>query len=233
MSENMKTNAEIQKEVMEELHWIPSLQATEIGVAVQEGIVSLSGYVDSYAMKAAAEKAAKRVKGVQAVVQKIEVKSAHSPRTDEDLAWAILNAFAWSCEIPQDALKVQVQKGEVTLEGEVDWYYQKQAAEKAVLNLLGVVGVKNLITLKQKVNARNLRSKIVQALKRNALLYTANITVLTDANKVTLRGKVGSWVEREEAEKAVWYAPGVLEVINKIEVVDTVPIAEAPTEIYL
>jgi osmotically-inducible protein OsmY len=229
----MNTNAEIQKKVMEELHWIPSLQATEIGVAVQASIVSLSGYVDTYAMKEAAEKAAKRVKGVQAVVQKIEVRSAHRPRTDEDLAWAILNAFAWSCEIPQDALKVQVQRGLVTLEGEVDWNYQKNAAEKAVLNLLGVIGVENRITLKHNLQATDLRSKIAQALKRNALLHAANIEVVTDANTVTLRGKVRSWVEREEAEKAVWFAPGVLEVINKIRVVDTVTLAEAPTEIYL
>jgi osmotically-inducible protein OsmY len=229
----MKTNAEIQKKVMEELQWMPSLQAAEIGVAVQEGIVTLSGYVDTYAMKTTAEKAAKSVKGVQAVVQRIEVRSASSQRTDEDLAWAILNAFAWSCEIPQDSLQVQVQKGVVTLEGEVDWYYQKKAAEKAVHNLVGVIGIKNLITLKYAASATDIRTKILQALKRKALLHAANIVVVVKGNKVTLRGKVHSWGEREEAEKAAWYAPGVLEVTNHIEVIEALPIAEEGTEIYL
>jgi osmotically-inducible protein OsmY len=232
--EKMKTNSEIQEKVMEELRWIPSLQATEIGVAVQDGIVTLSGYVDHYAMKTAAERAAKSIKGVRAVAQKIEVRSHGCQRTDEDIAWAILNAFEWNSEIPQDLLQVQVQKGVVTLEGEVDWYCQKVAAEKTVHNLLGVIGITNLITLKHKVSAADIKAKIIKALERNTLLDAASLVVATAANQVTLRGKVHSWAQREAAEKAAWSAPGVLEVSNKIKVVDAlVNEKEEATKIYL
>lgn len=226
----MKTNAEVQNKVLEELRWTPSLQAAGIEVTVQDGVVTLRGRVGNYAMKKAAERAAKAIKGVRAVVQKIEVSPGQ--RSDEDLAGAIRYVFDWNSQIPS-GLQVQVRQGLVSLTGEVDWPYQKAAAEKAVQPLLGVSGIRNLIALKGKAGAADLRAQVNQALRRNALLHAAGLFVGAEANKITLRGKVHSWIEREAAEQAAWAAPGVQEVDNKIEVVDARVIREEPTEIYL
>jgi osmotically-inducible protein OsmY len=230
---DMKTNAEVKNKVLEELRWTPSLQAAEIGVAVQDGIVTLRGHVGNYAMKKAAERAARSVTGVRAVVQKMEVTPADGQRADADLAAAIRHVLEWNSELPRQGVQVQVQQGLVRLSGEVDWPYQKAAAEDAVQPLLGVTGILNGITLKGTAGAADLRAQVNQALRRNALLHAAGLFVGAQAQKITLRGKVHAWAEREAAEQVAWSAPGVLEVDNKIEVVDARAIREEPTEIYL
>jgi osmotically-inducible protein OsmY len=233
ISEEMKTNAEVKNKVLEELRWTPGLQTAEIAVAVQDGVVTLRGQVGNYTMKKAAERAAKSVKGVRAVVQKIEVAPAPGQQADEDLAAVIRQVFAWNSEIPRQGLQVEVHKGLVRLTGEVEEAYQKSAAENAVEHLLGVTGIQNLVTLKGKAAATDLRAGVNQALRRNALLHAAGLLVGAEANKITLRGKVHSWAEREAAETAAWSAPGVLAVDNRIEVVDRLATREEPTEIYL
>ncbi|GAB4020187.1 BON domain-containing protein [Spirosoma koreense] len=214
----MKTDETLQKDVMDELRWEPILHATEIGVAVKEGVVTLSGEVDSYGMKMAAEHAAKRVKGVKVVVQKVVVKPALDGHSDEQIGQAILRSFGWHSQVPQDMIQVKVQNGWVTLVGEVDWNYQLQAAERAVETISGVKGVSNLISVKPKVTAQDVAEKITDALKRNAAIEAQEIKVETNGNKVILRGKVHSWVERREIENAVWSAPGVLSIEDDLVV---------------
>ncbi|MDJ1506438.1 BON domain-containing protein [Xanthocytophaga agilis] len=208
----MKSDFSLQQDVINELRWEPTLHSTEIGVAVKDGVVTLSGYVQNYSMKVAAENTAKRVKGVRAVAQEITVKSIGSQTTDEDIAHAILNSFKWHSEIPEDKIKIRVQKGWVTLEGQVDWHYQRNAAESAIQFLVGVKGVSNLISVKPAVVVSDVKTKIIAALQRNATLEGQQIDVEAIGTKIILKGKVHSWIERKEAEHAAWAAPGVTNV---------------------
>ncbi len=213
----MKTDTQLQKDVMNELAWEPIVRAAEIGVGVKGGVVTLSGYVDSLYKKWAAERAAARVFGVKAVAEKIQVKLPGSlKRTDEDIGRAAANALEWNVSVPNDRVKVQVQNGLVTLSGEVDWWYQKSAAEDAVRNLMGVILLNNKITIKPPVKPMDVKDKIESAFQRNALLDARRITVETHGGKVVLRGSVRTWAEREQVQRAAWAAPGVSEVESHI-----------------
>jgi osmotically-inducible protein OsmY len=213
------TDLELRKNVESELNWEPSVPAAEIGVAAKDGIVTLTGRVQSYWEKLAAERAAARVSGVRAVVNELEIRLPYtSERTDEDIARAAVNALEWTISVPSERIKVKVSKGWITLEGNVEWQFQKSAAEKAVRYLTGVKGVSNLIEVKPQVSKSVVKTAIEDALKRSAEVDANRIKVETDGDKVILRGTVRSWFEREEAERAAWAAPGVRSVDNRITI---------------
>jgi osmotically-inducible protein OsmY len=213
----MKTDSELRRDVERELEWDPSIDARNIGVAVKNGVVTLTGYVSRYADKWRAERIAKRVAGVTAIANEIEVKLS-TERTDPDIAEAARAALKSDSRLPADRIKVIVERGWVTLEGTVDYYYQKSAAESDVRYITGVRGVTNAIVVTPKVSPTDIRLKIEEALKRSAQLDASRISVETEGSKVILSGTVRSWAEREEAEMAAWAAPGVTEVENRIKV---------------
>ncbi|HSF41930.1 MAG TPA: BON domain-containing protein [Thermoanaerobaculia bacterium] len=209
----------LQQNVLNELKWEPSIHAAEIGVAVKDGVVTLTGTVDSYSQKMAVEKAAKRVRGVLAVAEEIEVRiPSATRRTDADIARAALNALQWHIEVPDERIQVKVEDGWVTLDGDVDWNFQRDAAMDAVRDLIGVRGVTSLINVKPKVKVREIKAEIGEAFKRHAELDAHRITVDATDGKVTLSGKVHSWMERDEAARIAWAAPGVSTVQNQISV---------------
>jgi osmotically-inducible protein OsmY len=217
----IRSDEQIQRDVLDELKWDARVQPNEIGVAVKDGIVALTGWVDSFAKKWVAERAAHRVHGVMAVVNDIEVRLPGSAeRSDEDLALAATRALEWDTLVPMENVELTVSKGTVTLRGEVEWEFERQEAERAVRRLSGVRGVINAITVRPRVTAspQELQQKIENALVRNAETDAQRITIDVDGSKVILRGTVRSWMEKREAERIAWSSPGVTSVDNRIQI---------------
>ena len=216
-----RSDNDIRKDVLAELDWEPSLRNDDIAVAVRDGVVTLSGFADSYADKWRAERVTSGINGVKAVANDIQVKlPSSSQRTDPDIARAAVDALKWNISVPQDRIKVKVDSGWVTLEGDVDFYFQKQAAERAVRYLIGVKGVSNLISVRSttKPSPAEVKQKIREALERSALYDADHIDVDVTGNKVILRGTVRSYSEWRDAERAARNAPGVTEVENKVTI---------------
>ena len=213
----MKTDAQLKKDVQDELSWDPAVNATNIGVIVKDGIVTLTGHLESFAEKFAAERATERVSGVQALAMEVEVRLPNRDRrNDADIASAARNALTWNTVVPDSRIHIKVESGWITLTGEVDWDYQRRAAERALRDLLGVVGVKNLIAVTARVSAPDVQKKIIEALERQAETEAKQVQVLVSGSRVTLRGRVHSWPERQAAQVAAWSAPGVTNVVNEI-----------------
>ncbi len=213
-----KTDSQLQRDVIAELAWEPSVDHADIGVAVNDGVVTLSGYVKSYPEKMAAEKATRRVLGVKAIAEEIKVRFASDPKTaDHEIAKRIVDMFAWNVSIP-DELSVKVEHGWVTLSGTVDWFYQSNEARKVAGRVTGVVGVSNLIEVKKLPAPSDVKELITAAFKRQANLDAASVTVITEGGTVKLGGKVRAWNERGIAERAAWAAPGVTRVEDNIVV---------------
>ncbi|HYR11576.1 MAG TPA: BON domain-containing protein [Longimicrobium sp.] len=215
----MKTETELQRDVLDELRWDPSIDANEVGVTVHEGVVTLTGRIDSFAEKDAAQRAAQRVSGVKAVANDLDVMVPGTNwRDDTDIARAAVDALTWNHDVPADKVRLTVRNGLVTLEGEVDWQYQREAAFNTVAHLTGVNGVINSIELRPRVTPQQIKGKIEAALQRTASRDAARVSVDTVGSKVILRGTVRTWAERDDAERAAWSAPGVTGVESHIEI---------------
>lgn len=211
------SDLELRRMILDELEFQPNIDAAAIGVAIENGVVSLTGHVRTYAQKFAAERAVKSVKGVKAVAEEIKVVSNQDlDISDEAIAARCLDVIRWNSAIPDERLQIKVQDGWVTLEGEVDWQYQKEAAQSAVRKLAGVVGINNMLILKPKETPENIKERIEAAFARNAALDSRKLRVTVEGKTVKLEGHVHQWLERKAAENAAWSIPGVTHVENYI-----------------
>jgi osmotically-inducible protein OsmY len=216
----MKTNEQLQKDVQDAIKWEPLLHAAEIGVIAKDGVITLTGTVNSYPKKAEADRAAKNVAGVKAVVEKIEVKlDTNGAKVDDnDIAVEVLNAIEWNWRIPNNKIKALVEKGWVTLEGELHWNFQREAARDAVKNLTGVTGVTCNIKIKPEAHNAIEKREVERALERNWSINAKDIDVQVEGNTVTLTGTVSTWYQKNEAGRIAWNTPGIWAVDNQLEV---------------
>jgi osmotically-inducible protein OsmY len=215
---------QIRKEVEEELRWDPSLAEDDIAVSVRDGVVTLAGWVKSYLDKWRAERTVGRIRGVRAIANDLDVRlPSSSNRTDPDIARAVADALEWNISVPKGRIKAKVEKGWVTLEGDVDWHFQKEAAERAVRSITGVKGVTSLVVVRAHPTPADVKKKIADALERGAEFDAERITVEVEGNKAILRGTVRSYAERMDAERAAKNAPGVTEVENRLVVDPNIP----------
>lgn len=211
----------LQQDVIDELDFEPSVNAAHIGVTASNGVVTLSGHVGSYAEKTAAERAAKRVKGVQAIAQEIEVRYPSDKKTaDDEIAGRVVSILQWSAVVPRDSVQVKVQDGWVTLTGQVNWQFERVAAEAEIRRLSGVAGVVNSITIRPRVEATDVKHRIEEALKRNAQVEAGGVRVsVLGGGKIALDGKVHDWRERDAVKRAAWSAAGVMAVEDRLSIV--------------
>lgn len=224
MNNTMKTDSEIQKHVMDELSWLPFLNAHEIGVAVKDGIVTLSGTVDTYSKKVAAEAATQKIEGVKAIAEEIQVRLGHEDnKTDAEIASAVINALKWNNAMKKSEIKVEVEKGWVTLSGNVEWDFQRNSAVHTVQDLTGVAGIFNNIVVRSSVQPKDVENNIMAAFHRSAAIDAKKLNIEVNGSAVTLSGKVRSYAEKRDAEKAVWFVPGINRVDNKIEIDSETP----------
>ena len=215
----MKSDTQLRSDVVAELNWDPTITATDVGVIVKDGMVTLTGHPSTHAEKHAIERAAQRVKGVKALVIEMSVQlAAGHERTDADIALAVERALEWNVLVPDDKIHPMVERGWVKLNGEVEWEYQRRAAEGAVQSLLGVTGVNNLVKVKPKFTPADIERKIQEALTRQADREAKQIEISVNGSQVTLSGTVHSWAERRAAQGAAWSAPGVANVVNNLRV---------------
>ena len=215
----MSSDLELRQDVLDELEFEPSVNAAHIGVTANRGVVTLTGFVTSYAEKTMAERAARRVKGIKAIAEEIEVRlPSDTKRADDEIAARAIDILKWQVGVPADRIKVKVEKGVVTLTGDVDWQFQKTEADHVVHKLSGVFDVVNQIRVASPIHAVEVKEKIEKALQRSAELEASRITVETEGGRVILKGRVRAWYERDIAERAAWSAPGVTEVVDRLTI---------------
>jgi osmotically-inducible protein OsmY len=215
----MKTDADLKRDVTAELAWDPAVDSTAIGVAAKDGVVTLTGHIDTFAQKHAAARAVRRVFGVKAIALELDVKLAPDhKRSDTDIALSAEHALKWNTLVPADKIRLDVDHGWITLRGEVDWEFQRRTIEKAIRPLMGVVGISNEITLRVRPLAANVSRKIEEALTRQAVREAKHIQINVDGTTIRLTGTVHSWRERDAAQGVAWTAPGVRTVINELNV---------------
>ncbi|MET3494459.1 BON domain-containing protein [Variovorax boronicumulans] len=213
----MKTDTQLRNDVQAELNWAPEVKASNVGVIAKDGVVTLTGHLASHAEKYAVERAAQRVHGVKALAVELTVKLPFdNQRTDADIGLAADRALEWNVLVPEDKIHPMVEKGWLTLTGEVEWEYQRSAAENAVRNLMGVTGVSNLVKVKPKVSAADVEKKIHEALTRQVEREASRLSITVNGSQVTLRGTVHSWTERDAVQGAAWSTPGVSVVVNDL-----------------